>query len=322
MIVDCAIYKDGQRIPGDAEVAGSLDDAGEDGFVWVGLHKPTVGEFELVRNEFSLHELVVEDAVVAHQKPKLEVYDDSIIVVLKPARYVDSDEVIELGEITIILGKRFVVVVRHGHTQTLVRVRRNLENRPDILAHGPSSVLHAVMDHVVDGYAPAVDGVANDIDEVEREVFFAEWRNPVERIYFLKREVLSFRQAVSFIIEPLTRLSRGTVPFVHEDMREYFRDVYDHAVRVASQVDQTRDLLTSILEANLTQIGVRQNEDMRKISAWVAVGVVPTLLAGIYGMNFSQIPLLHSGIGFPAIVALMVLVAAGLYRSFRKSGWL
>ncbi len=322
MIVDCAIYEDGRRRPERVAIEGALETAGRNGFVWLGLYEPTEDEFAAIRKEFNLHEVAAEDAVNARQRPKLEIYDDSIVTVLKTARYLDATEEIEFGEIIVIIGARFVVIVRHGQASGLTPVRRELERRPDLLALGPSAVLHAVMDHVVDDYLPVVKGLEDDIEEVEKEVFSSDWRNPAERIYFLKREVIEFRQAVASLVDPLQRLVRGMVPLIHEETHEYFRDVYDHVVRIASTADQYRDLLTSILEANLTQVNVRQNADMRRISAWVAIGVVPTLLAGIYGMNFDRMPALHAPWGFPVVVAIMGLIAVVLYRLFSRSGWL
>ncbi|MBT8249718.1 MAG: magnesium/cobalt transporter CorA [Acidimicrobiia bacterium] len=321
MIVDCAIYENGVRRPGTQTIEGAASAVG-DGFVWIGLFEPTEPEFEAVRKEFDLHELAVEDAISAHQRPKLEVYDDTLFVVLKTARYIDKTEDVDFGEINIFLSKQFIVVVRHGEASSLAAVRRRLEREPALLELGPASVLYAVMDRVVDGYAPVVDGLGKDIDEVEAEVFSAEWKNPAERIYLLKREVLEFQSAARSLLDPLERLMRGHIPAISSDIKEYFRDIHDHALRASTQVDQFRDLLNSILEANLTQAGVAQNEDMRKISSWVAVAVVPTLIAGIFGMNFNRMPGLNSDWGFPIVVLIMTLVAGFLYRAFRKSGWL
>lgn len=323
MIVDCGLYQDGKRQEGRLSIADAATAMrARGGFVWIGLHEPTEEEFDEVRAQFDLHELAVEDAIIAHQRPKLEVYDDTLFVVLKTARYLDAEEEIEFGDILLFLGEQFVLVVRHGEASRLTPVRANLERRPDLLSLGPSAVLHAVMDRVVDDYAHVIAGLSKDIDEVEADVFSNEWSNPAERIYFLKREVLEFQAAVRPLIDPLGRLMRGAVPAVAEDLEEYFRDVHDHAVRFASDVDQFRDMLTSVLEANLTQVSVRQNEDMRKISAWVAVAVVPTLIAGIFGMNFSRMPGIHEDWGFAVAVAIMGLIAGLLYRLFRKSGWL
>jgi len=323
VIVDCALYVDGRRQPEPLPVEGARAAATAPGsFVWVGLLEPTSDEFDLVRREFGLHELAIEDAMYADQRPKLEVYDHSLFVALKTARYLDREEEVDFGEIFIFHGSDFIVVVRHGQPAELASLRRNLEDDPELLSRGPAAVLHAIMDRVVDAYGPVVQGLAKDIDEVERDVFAPEWSNPAERIYLLKREVLEFHAAARSLVEPLERLTRYSLPAVDEDTRRYFRDVYDHAAKAASQLEQYRDLLTSVLEANLAQIGVRQNEDMRKISAWVAVAVVPTLIAGIYGMNFSHMPGLRSDWGFPVVGGFMALVAGTLYWLFRRSDWL
>jgi magnesium transporter len=323
VIVDCALYDAGRRQPGslaleDIPAACHRPDA----FVWIGLFEPTAEEFDAVRREFELHELAVEDAISAHQRPKLEVYENSLFVVLKTARYVDEDESVEFGEILLFVGEGFVVVVRHGAASALAEVRRSVEARPGLLACGPGAVLHAVVDHVVDDDGPVMTGLDNDIREVEFEVFSGEADNPVERIYKLKREVLEMHRATTPLVEPLDRLAHRSFVAVHEDTREYFRDVHDHLLRVVEQVETDRDLLTSVLDANLTRVSVRQNEDMRKISAWVAIAAVPTMVAGIYGMNFEHMPELGWRFGYLLVVGLMALVCGLLYRYFRRSGWL
>ena len=323
MIIDVAAYRNGER----CEDVVSLDRAlqvsdHEDGFVWLGLYEPTEEEFDVACRRFDLHELAVEDAIKAHQRPKLEIYGDTLSIVLKTARYLDAEEEVEFGEIFLFVGTGFVVAVRHGEASALRDVRRHLEARPDRLACGPSAVLHAIVDHVVDDYLPVLEGIDNDIEEVEQQVFSREGTNPVERIYNLKREVLDFHRATVPLVDPVDRLAEGKVPNVHEDIRHYFRDVHDHLIRVTERVVADRDLLNSVLEANLTQVGLRQNEDMRKISAWVAIGVVPTLLAGIYGMNLQHMPLLEHGAAFPIVVGAMAAIALGLFGLFRRRHWL
>jgi magnesium transporter len=324
VIIDCALYADGQRHGGKLE----LDEVAvarrrKDAFVWIGLYEPTVEEFDTVRREFGLHELAVEDAIHAHQRPKLEIYDDTLFLVLKTARYDEPSERVELGEILIFVGDGFIVHVRHGAASALSGVRSRIESRPDLLACGPSAVLHAIVDKVVDDYEPVMEGLENDIREVELQVFSeGEEENPVQRIYLLKREVLEIHRAVVPLVPPLDVLVRGRVPCLHEDIREYFRDVHDHLLRVVEQDATFRDLLTSVLEANLTRVSVRQNEDMRKISAWVAIAAVPTMVAGVYGMNFEHMPELRSPAGYPVVLAVMFLVCLSLYRAFRRGGWL
>jgi len=330
MIIDCAVYEDGERRPGDLALADAFEAASNDNaFVWIGLYEPDEHEFESVRREFNLHELAVEDAIQAHQRPKLEVYDDSLFVVLKTARYLEAQEVVEFGEIMLFLGPQFVVTVRHKPASELRGVRKQIESRPDLLRFGPSAVLYAIVDRVVDDYLPVIDGLDQDIKEVEKEVFSESGSNPAERIYMLKREVIEFHQSTAPLTEPLDRLVRGQVRSLHQDMPEYFRDVQDHLLRVVDLVSGFRDLLTSVLQANLTQlalrqneVGMRQNADMRKISAWVAIVAVPTMIAGIYGMNFDYMPELRWPLGYPGALLAMALACGFLYRAFKRNGWL
>jgi magnesium transporter len=323
MIVDCAIYKDGERRVGDAslEQAYEATRSGE-AFVWIGLYEPTSVEFDSLRREFDLHELAVEDAINAHQRPKLEVYGDTIFLVLKTARYVDPEEVVELGEILIFIGEGFIITVRHGEASSLHDVRLDLEKDHDRLRCGTGAVLHAILDRVVDDYQPAVEGLGQDVEQVEAQVFSSARGNPAERIYKLKREVLEFSRGVAPLIDPADKLAMGQFGVVHPEIQSYFRDVADHLIRVNEQIDSFRDMLTSVLSANLTQVGVRQNEDMRKISAWVAIAAVPTMIAGIYGMNFEHMPELRWTLGYPAVIAVMVLICSLLYWRFRRAGWL
>ena len=323
MIVDCAVYQSGHREPGTLDldqVAAACRRT--DAFVWIGLYEPTDEEFDTVAREFGLHELAVEDAVTAHQRPKLEMYDQSLFIVLKTARYVDELEVVQFGEIQIFVGDGFVVHVRHGEASPLAEARRRVEQRPDLLKFGPGAVAHAIVDKVVDDYAPAIAGIENDISEVEYEVFSDSGTNPVERIYKLKREVLELHGATVPLVEPLDDLTRRSFALVPDDLDEYFRDVHDHLLRIVQRVVTDRDLLSSVLEANLTRVSVRQNEDMRKISAWVAIAAVPTMIAGLYGMNFEHMPELESTYGYPVVLAFMATVCVLLYWRFRRSGWL
>jgi magnesium transporter len=323
MIVDCAVYEDGVRRQGSQhleDLLGGIDN--EHDFVWVGLHEPSPEEFDSVAREFNLHELAVEDAIHAHQRPKMELYDDTVFLVLKTARYVDHEEVIELGEILIFIGEGFIVTVRHGQATELKYVRQDIEGQPDLLRHGPAAVLHAIADRVVDEYQPALEGLDEDINEVENDVFSEAAPNRAERIYKLKREVLQFLRATTPLRDPMDRLANRDVPQIHPEVRAYFRDVHDHLHRVEDQLEGYRDLLTSVLEANLSQLGVRQNEDMRKISAWVAIAAVPTMIAAVYGMNFEHMPELGWTYGYPLILALMLVACGTLYRQFKRAGWL
>ena len=323
MILDCAVYEEGKRLDGAVPLEKAYERCRQPGtFAWIGLHEPSPEEFDSIKREFDLHELAVEDAIKAHQRPKLEVYDEMVFIVLKTARYVDPDEVVDLGEIAIFLGEDFIITVRHGEASGLADVRRDLEGRPDLLRCGPSAVLHGVVDRVVDDYFPSLDGLSEDIEEVEGEVFSPTRTNPAERIYKLKREVIEFDRAAGTLVEPVDRLARGVYDTVHPEVQTYFRDVNDHLVRVHEQLAGMRELLTSVLQANLAQVTVRQNEDVRKISAWVAILAVPTAIAGVYGMNFEHMPELDWQYGYFVVVAVMVGICLTLYRYFKRAGWL
>jgi magnesium transporter len=323
VIVDCAIYEDGHRRDGVVDLGHAYSGRHDDNtFVWIGLYEPTEDEFDSLAREFELHPLAVEDAIHAHQRPKLEVYDDMVLLVLKTARYVDPTEVVELGELLVFLGHDYVITVRHGQASELKEVRETLESDPERLRAGPGAVLHAILDRVVDDYVPAIDGLQADIDEVEAELFSGERSNPAERIYRLLREVLAFRRASGPLVDPLEKLAAGQFKQINPEIRDYFRDVNDHLIRTRDQLDGMHDLLSSSLAANLAQVGVRQNEDMRRISAWVAIIAVPTMVAGIYGMNFRHMPELRWTFGYPLALAVMLVACAVLYRYFKRAGWL
>jgi magnesium transporter len=323
VIVDCAIYEDGVRRDGKVELEHAYDVRHQAGkFVWIGLYEPTEAEFDSLRREFELHPLAVEDAIHAHQRPKLEVYDDMVFLVLKTARYVDPTEVIELGEVLVFLGEDFLITVRHGEASSLTPVREALDADPSRLKHGPGSVLHAILDRIVDDYQPAIEGLETDIDEVEEQLFSGKRVNPAERIYRLQREVLSFRKATAPLVDPIDKLARGHHAQIHPEIRDYFRDVNDHLMRARDQLDAMHALLSSSLQANLAQVSVRQNEDVRRISAWVAIIAVPTAIAGIYGMNFEDMPELRWSLGYPAVLLAMLIICTLLYRYFKKVGWL
>src|SRR3954453_604998 len=325
MIVDCAIYEDGRRKDGDLRLQDAFEasrSGGDGAFVWIGLRDPTSEEFDSVAREFYLHELAVEDAVKAHQRPKIEEYDDSLFIVLKTAKYHDDSETVEIGEINLFVGDGFLISVRHGSPSPLDDVRKQIESRPDLLKCGPGSVMHAIVDRVVDDYEPVLAGIEDDIEETEEQVFSSSRENPTERIYKLKREVLSMHKATAPLIDPLQHLASGDMPHVHEDIRDYFRDIYDHVARANDSVEAMREMLNGILDANTAQVSVRQNEDTRKISAWVAIAAVPTLLAGIWGMNFEHMPELKWTFGYPMALIVIATVMVVLYRLFRRPGWL
>jgi magnesium transporter len=322
MIVNCAVYKEGQRQPGKLplEQAGKATE-GDDAFVWLGVVEPSEEEFAEIARQLDLHELAVEDAIKAHQRPKVELYGDTLLVVVKTARYVDPEEVIEVGELLLFVNPDFIVTVRHGEGD-LSAVRERIDSRPDLLAHGVGMVLYSILDQVVDGYEEAAQGVDVDIQEVEREVFAGERANPAERIYKLEREVLDFQRAVAPLSAEVEQIFRGHFEVVPEPLHEYFRDVHDHLRRVSGQIAGFRQLLDSALNANLTQVSVRQNEDMRKISAWVAILAVPTMVAGIYGMNFDHMPELRWQLGYPGVLTFIVVACSLLFWRFKRIGWL
>ncbi|GHG67350.1 magnesium transport protein CorA [Streptomyces griseocarneus] len=327
MIVDCAIYRDGHRTEGPADFSDALDEAraAGDAFVWIGLHEPTEKEFELVASEFALHPLAVEDALNAHQRPKLEVYDDSLFVVLKPVVYDDDADTVTTGELMLFVGDSFVVTVRHGEGSPLASVRRRLEQDPELLAHGPTAVLYAVSDEVVDHYIEVSGMLQADLDDLEAEVFApvgGDTRHTASRIYSFKRQVVEFRRATGPLTEPVVRLAGAGLPFVDERARPFFRDVGDHLTRANESIDGLDRLLTDILSAHLAQMGVQQNDDMRKISAWAAMAAVPTMVAGVYGMNFDHMPELRQAWGYPAVLVLMAGLVFWLHRLFKRRGWL
>jgi magnesium transporter len=322
VIVDCALYVDGRRSPEALDMETVRDDAcRRGGFVWIGLHEPDMDEFSRIAGTFDLHHLAVEDAVKAHQRPKLERYDDTLFVVFKPARYVDDDEMVEVDQIMVFLSEHFVVSVRHGASTALAEVRRRLDESPELLRWGSGSVLYAIADKVVDDYGTVTDGLAHDIDQIEVEVFSGPRAAHSERIFKLKREVLDFHRAVDPLERPLAALSQGVKP-VDDAAAPYFRDVHDHVLRVSEHVATLDKLLDSALAANVAQVGMRQNEDMRKISAWVAIIAMPTMIAGIYGMNFDHMPELGWRFGYPMALLAMVVSCYALYRNFKRRGWL
>jgi magnesium transporter len=327
VIVDCAVYTDGKRRDGHLPLEQALEAASEpDSFVWIGLHEPSHEEFEAVREEFGLHDLAVEDAIAAHQRPKLELYDSDLFVVLKTARYDDQSETVEFAELQLFVGQSYVVTVRHGQASALAEVRRTIENDLSRIRCGPMAVLHAVMDHVVDDYVPVIDGLDNDMAEIEDAVFALERPrkedDPSQRIFKLKREVLDFYRNTEPLLEPLSRLAAGQLPGAHPELGSYFRDVEDHLKREVSAIAHVRDLLSDALDANLAQVTVRQNNDMRTISAWLAIGGFPTVVGAIYGMNFDNMPELGTRFGYYTVIAIMAIICFALWRRFKKIGWL
>ena len=289
--------------------------------MWIGLFEPPEEELAEVAKVFDLHPLAVEDAVTAHQRPKLERYDQSLFLVLKTLWYVDEDDAVETGEISMFVGADFVVTVRHGQGGGLHEARLALEKRENVLAHGPSAVVYAVCDQVVDIYEQVGEELTEDVDEVESSVFSDERTNDSARIYVLKRELAEVRRAVLPLREPVKQFTAGSVPGIDPQAGPYFRDVGDHLARIAETMDNLESLLSAAFEAHLAQISIRQNDDMRKISAGVALFVAPTLVGSIYGMNFDHMPELGWPVGYPLALGLMVSICLALMVFFRKSGW-
>ncbi|MGN9782466.1 magnesium and cobalt transport protein CorA [Nonomuraea sp. ZG12] len=330
VIVNKAIYCDGVRQAIDGDISDAFTDARGRGdcFLWIGLHEPTQEEFDLITSEVSLHPLAVEDAIHAHQRPKLERYGDTLFIVLKPLLYVEETSDIEVGEINLFLGRDFVISVRHGQANPLGGVRRRIESDADLMAAGPAGVLYAICDEVVDTYSRLSHEIEGDLIGLEHRVFSGEHDDVTADIYSLKREVLEFRTAQDPLIPVLEEIVKGRVELCTAN-REQFRDVLDHLLRVDARIDEYNELLTSVLNAHLALVGreqsaaaMQQNADMRKISSWAALVAVPTMIAGIYGMNFDYMPELHWLLGYPFSLGVMVVAALIVHRLLRKSGWL
>ena len=322
MIVESAIYVDGRRDASCSleEIQDTFREKG--GFAWIGLYEPQEPEeFDSVAGEFGLHELAVKEALKVHQRPKIERYGETLFVVLKAARYVEEREEVEFGEVHAFVGSNFVVTVRYGEANELVEVRRWAESKPELLRKGPYAVLYAILDRIVEDYLPVVAGLENDIDEIEVEVF-GNKPDASRRIYELFREVIQFHQATQPLAGGLERLTEGETSGIDPEVRRYLRDVQDRVLRVTERAQGFRELLTNILSVNLTLVSVNQNDQTKKISAWAAIVVVPTLIAGIYGMNFDYMPELHWRYGYLLALSLMALIAFALYRNFKRAGWL
>ena len=327
-IVDCAVYVDGQRQP-DVAPEDALRVARErHGFVWLGLFEPTQEELDAVAAQYDLHPLAVEDAVEAHQRPKLENYGNALFMVLKTGRYVEHDaltassEIVDTGEVMVFLDTEWVITVRHGDHSHLGGLRQRLEEQRDLLCMGPSSVLYAVADLVIDNFTDVVSAVDEDVDEVETSVFSPERTDDIGRIYQLKRELLQLRRAVAPLELPLQKLAERQIAVVPEAMRSYFGDVLDHALRARDAVGGLDELLSNILQASLARTSLSDGEDTRKISAWAGLIAVPTLITGVYGMNFEHMPELSWRYGYPAVLLLIAVVCYLLYRGFKRNGWL
>jgi magnesium transporter len=337
-VIDNAVYQDGRRVATPSTLADTIDFLRKkDGcFAWIGLYRPAEAQLQSLAEEFGLHELAVEDAIVAHQRPKLERYGETLFVVLRGARYLDDIEAVDFGELHVFVGRNFVLSVRHTEAPDLATVRRRMEDDPDLLRRGTEAVLYAIMDAVVDGYAPVIAGLQNDIDEIETEVFGGDPKVS-RRIYELSREVIEFQRAARPLLGMLNGLIAGFEKYgTEEELQRYLRDVADHATTVTERVDGFRQMLQDILTVNatltnqqqneemrlLTEASYSQNEEIKKVSAWAAILFAPTLIGTIYGMNFDHMPELHWVIGYPLALAMMAFVCVSLYIIFKRRDWL
>jgi len=331
-IVDCAVYVDGIRQQPDTldyreALASARRKRGS--FVWLGLNSPTQEQMKGIAEAFGLHELAVEDVVAAGQRPKLEQFGEVHFLVLRSARFVPHErltpnsEVVDTGQVMLLIGDDFVITVRHGEACRLRPVRERMQNKPELLKQGPWAVAYGVMDHVVDLYLVAADGIAQDVDALEEAVFAREPKSTgrMQKIYQLKRELVEFKRAVLPLQRPLLTLV-SDIPEIPKELRKYFRDVQDHLARTVEQVNAFDDLLISIMQARLAQVTVEQNHDMRKIASWAAIAAVWTAIAGVYGMNFDYMPELHWKLGYPMVLAVGLGWSYALYRILRRNRWL
>ncbi|MEL5989699.1 magnesium and cobalt transport protein CorA [Microbacterium phosphatis] len=330
-IIDNAVYVGGRRIENPASLEETFEYMrAQGGMAWIGLFRPTEEEIAKVAAEFSLHELAVEDALLGHQRAKLERYGDILFTVLRPARYIDKKEIVDFGELHVFVGPDFVVTIRHAERPDLARVRHRMEGKPDLLALGPEAVLYAVLDEVVDEYEPVVAGLQNDIDEIEDSLFNDDTAELSQRIYLLSREVIGFQRAVDPLTPMLESLLRGADRFgVHIELQRSLRDVLDHAIRITERLGSFRAILDNALTVNSTLVTRRQtdtalaqNEQVKRISGWAAILFGPSIVTGIYGMNFRAMPELHWAWGYPMAIALMVVTAGGLYAVFKWRRWM
>ena len=321
MIVDNAVYVDGRRTePGS--LGGTREACRREGdFAWIGLQEPSREEFDAVAGEFGLPESAVREALKPHLRPKVEHYGRTLLVVLMTARYVESSEAVEFGEIHAFMDPDFIVTVRHGEISGLREVRRRVEGDPELLGRGPAGVLRAVMERAVDDYETVVEGLGNDIDEIEGEVFDGH-PGVSRRIYELSREVIRFHRATKPLASALGRLTGDAAADGGSGEHPYLKGVEERVLKVTEEVEGFRELLSNILGVNLTMVSVRQNEQVQKISAWAAILVVPTIITGIYGMNFRNMPELNWSLGYPATLVMMVVISTLVYLGFRRSGWL
>jgi len=323
MIVDVALYQGGIRVEGPEDISDLVDIARRDGgFVWLGLAEPSRAEFDMVVGELNFHPLAIDDAIGANQRPKIEDYDGLTFFVLKTVFFDQQAQEITTGEVMCFIDAHFIVTVRHGEGHPLSMIRHELEQKPELLAEGPFSVLHAVVDRIIDGYKNIATQLEQEVVTVENKVFTGKRQTYSEEIYFLKREIIEFKHAIEPLVAPISRLFSGFVSSVPDLLKPFFRDTSDHLLQACEQAAGLDSLITSVLQADLAHIQVQQNIDVRRISAWVALASGPTMLAGIYGMNFRHMPELSTKYGYYAVLGVMVTLTTFLFRTFKKSGWL
>ena len=337
------MYVDGLRKPGFSDYRQALSEVRKtgEGFVWIGLHAPSEAQMTSIGETFGLHKLMIEDAVHAHQRPKLELYDGTLLLVLRSLHYIEhesldqANDIVDGGEIEIFAGEDFVMTVRHGDHTELAGVRADLESHPDVLAQGPAAVVHAIADHVVDTYHEVSIAMGDDVDALEERTFTSTHLD-IDVIYLFKREVLELRRSVLPLEEPITWLAAGddaaspsatiragkTGSFTEQEIRRHFRDVADHLSHTVDLVNEYDERLSSLIDAAATKVSIQQNTDMRKISSWAAIAAVPTAVAGIYGMNFDHMPELHWKYSYPVLLILLVIACYGLWRVFHRNDWL
>jgi len=320
--IDCAAYVDGCRNEFDPDTMTIASDVADDGFVWLGLRMPDGAELQRGLDALGMGGVSAGEVLTPHARPVLTVEADTIELVLRTASYEDRNETIALGEMTLLVAARGVISVRHGQASQLAGIRARLERDPDRLRHGPAAVVAAVVGLVIDDYGPALDGFENDAIEVERDVFSESSRQPVQRLYKLKREVRRMLVAIDALQDPLIRFIRVRGPHIAPEVRADLNEAADQLDRAVTRAHSLSGLLDAALAASLTQISVRQNDDMRKISAWVAMAAVPTMVAGIYGMNFEHMPELEWTVGYPLVLGVTATAVGALYRRFKRSGWL
>jgi magnesium transporter len=322
-VVNCAAYTEGRRVATIPIEDISEHLADPNGFVWIGLYEPDENMLKQIQEEFQLHDLAIEDAHRAHQRPKLETYGDSLFIVVRTAQINSDSGHIDFGETHFFVGKNFILSIRHGSSRPYSDVRARCETAPQLLRKGPGFALYAVMDSIVDGYFPVIQGLEQELESLEERIFDEKpSREMTRQIYDLKRRLVDVKRAISPLIDICTRLMRFDLPLIPEDTRPYFRDVYDHVVRINEMVDSSREILATALEANFSLISISENEIQKRFAGWAAILAVPTMIAGIYGMNFRFMPELDWYYGYPVILSLTVIICVLMYGGFKRAGWL